>query len=146
MTDPQERNRALAQELIEAERSRQPVEHFSKRLSGMTIADSYAIQREWTALKLAGGDTIVGRKIGLTSKTLAPLTSRKPVPDSTADSPRMPRRPSRSAPCSSAADSTRPSRASGHSAFLAPSIIKKCPRPSWILSPASPANHHPPPA
>lgn len=78
--DSQARNRALAQELIEAERSRQPVEHFSKRLSGMTIADSYAIQREWTALKLAGGDTIVGRKIGLTSRAMQ-IASQITEPD-----------------------------------------------------------------
>ncbi len=36
----------------------------------MTIADSYAVQREWVALKLAAGDTLIGRKIGLTSRAM----------------------------------------------------------------------------
>lgn len=36
----------------------------------MTIDDGYAIQEEWTRLRLAEGRRIVGRKIGLTSRAM----------------------------------------------------------------------------
>jgi len=38
---------ALAQELDGAERTRVQVEQFSRRFPNITIADSYAILREW---------------------------------------------------------------------------------------------------
>ena len=44
--------------------------HFSKRYPALEIADSYAIQHEWIALKLAEGRTIKGHKIGLTSRAM----------------------------------------------------------------------------
>src|SRR5688572_11266252 len=50
---------ALARELHDAERTRVQVEHFSKRHPAMTIEDSYAIQREWIALKRAEGRVAV---------------------------------------------------------------------------------------
>jgi 2-oxo-hept-3-ene-1,7-dioate hydratase len=37
---------------------------------GFTIADAYAVQRRWVALKLAEGNAIRGRKIGLTSRAM----------------------------------------------------------------------------
>ena len=43
----------LAAELHDAEKRRVQVRHFSMRQPGMTIADGYAIQRAWVALKLA---------------------------------------------------------------------------------------------
>jgi len=61
---------ALARELQESERSRVPVEQFSRRYPGMTIADSYAIQREWMKLERAAGKRVVGHKIGLTSRAM----------------------------------------------------------------------------
>ncbi|WP_326542410.1 2-oxo-hept-4-ene-1,7-dioate hydratase [Pseudorhodoferax sp.] len=73
-------HRLLAHELLEAERSGQPVEQFSKRHPAMDMADAYAIQREWTALKLAAGETIVGRKIGLTSRAMQ-IASQITEPD-----------------------------------------------------------------
>ena len=57
----------LANELHEAEKLREPIEQFSKRFPDMTFEDSYAIQREWIALKLAEGRRVIGHKIGLTS-------------------------------------------------------------------------------
>ena len=63
-------HRALAAELHAAERERTQVEHFSKRYPQMEIADSYAIQRAWVALKQAEGRTIKGHKIGLTSRAM----------------------------------------------------------------------------
>jgi 2-oxo-hept-3-ene-1,7-dioate hydratase len=60
----------LARELHESERSRQQVEHFSKRYAGMTIADGYAISRAWVAMKIAAGRQVRGHKIGLTSRAM----------------------------------------------------------------------------
>jgi 2-oxo-hept-3-ene-1,7-dioate hydratase len=61
---------ALAAELDHAERARTPVEHFSRRYPEMTIADGYAIQKAWVAIKCAAGRSIVGHKIGLTSRAM----------------------------------------------------------------------------
>lgn len=61
---------ALASELHRAERTRIQLEHFSRRFPDMTIADSYAIQRAWVALKLQEGRRAIGRKIGLTSRAM----------------------------------------------------------------------------
>lgn len=60
----------LAAELDDAERMRQPVEHFSRRYPEMTVDDGYAIQKAWVALKCAAGRRIVGHKIGLTSRAM----------------------------------------------------------------------------
>ena len=46
------------------------VEQFSKRHPGMTIEDSYAIQREWMKLKRTEGRNVIGHKIGLTSRAM----------------------------------------------------------------------------
>ncbi|MBL8287674.1 MAG: 2-oxo-hepta-3-ene-1,7-dioic acid hydratase [Rubrivivax sp.] len=61
---------ALAQELQTAERTRVQVEQFSKRHPGMTMADSYAIQRHWMKLERDAGRRVVGHKIGLTSRAM----------------------------------------------------------------------------
>ena len=61
---------ALARELHQSERTRVQVEQFSKRHPGMTIEDSYAIQREWMKLKRAEGRKVIGHKIGLTSRAM----------------------------------------------------------------------------
>ena len=60
----------LAAELHASEKSRQQVEHFSKRHPGMTIADGYAVSRAWVALKIAEGRQVRGHKIGLTSRAM----------------------------------------------------------------------------
>ena len=60
----------LAAELHTSERTRQPVEHFSKRFAGMTIEDGYRISRAWVALQLAEGRQVIGHKIGLTSRAM----------------------------------------------------------------------------
>ncbi len=61
---------ALAVELDNAERVRQPVEHFSRRYPEMTVDDGYAVQKAWVALKCAAGRKVVGHKIGLTSRAM----------------------------------------------------------------------------
>ena len=60
----------LAAELHKSEQSRVQLEHFSKRFPGMTIQDGYAISRAWVAIKIAGGRTVKGHKIGLTSRAM----------------------------------------------------------------------------
>jgi 2-oxo-hept-3-ene-1,7-dioate hydratase len=56
---------ALARELHESERTREPLRQFSRRFPGMTIADGYAAQRAWVALKLAEGRVRRGHKIAV---------------------------------------------------------------------------------
>ena len=73
-------HQTLAQELDDSERSRVQLEHFSKRHPGMTVDDSYAIQRAWMDLKRARGRTAVGHKIGLTSRAMQ-LASQITEPD-----------------------------------------------------------------
>ena len=75
-----EMHAALARELDESERSRVPIEQFSKRFPAMTIEDSYAIQREWMRLQRAAGRRPVGRKIGLTSRAMQ-IASQITEPD-----------------------------------------------------------------
>lgn len=61
---------SLAGELDEAERSGRQIRQFSRRHAAMTIADAYAIQHAWMRAKLAAGRTVVGHKIGLTSRAM----------------------------------------------------------------------------
>jgi 2-oxo-hept-3-ene-1,7-dioate hydratase len=61
---------SLARQLYQARKSRIPLRQFSKQHPGMTVADGYAIQREWVRLELADGHRIRGRKIGLTSRAM----------------------------------------------------------------------------
>ncbi len=60
----------LAAELHQSERTRVPVEHFSRRFPGMTIEDGYRISRAWVARQLAEGRRVIGHKIGLTSRAM----------------------------------------------------------------------------
>lgn len=70
----------LARQLYDARKSRTQLRHFSRDNPGMTVADGYAIQREWVRLELADGRTIRGRKIGLTSRAMQ-LSSQITEPD-----------------------------------------------------------------
>jgi 2-oxo-hept-3-ene-1,7-dioate hydratase len=70
----------LARELRDAERSRTQVQQFSRRHAQLSIADSYAIQREWMRLELEAGRRVVGHKIGLTSRAMQ-LASQITEPD-----------------------------------------------------------------
>ena len=70
----------LAAELEQSERTRVQVEHFSKRYPGMTIEDGYAISRAWMKIKKAQGRTVIGHKIGLTSRAMQ-MASQITEPD-----------------------------------------------------------------
>lgn len=71
---------SLAAELDEAERTRVQVSHFSKRYPDITMEDGYAIQRAWMKMKLARGRTVIGHKIGLTSRAMQ-MASQVDEPD-----------------------------------------------------------------
>lgn len=58
----------LADRLIAAEEQRLPIEVPSLEYEGMTVADGYAVQRTIIAKKVARGDRVIGKKVGLTSK------------------------------------------------------------------------------
>ncbi len=70
----------LAAELEESERTRVQVEHFSKRYPGMTLEDGYAVSRAWMKIKQAQGRTVIGHKIGLTSRAMQ-IASQISEPD-----------------------------------------------------------------
>ncbi len=70
----------LARELDTSERTRQQVEHFSKRFPAMTIEDGYAISRAWMAIKVSRGRQVIGHKIGLTSRAMQ-MASQITEPD-----------------------------------------------------------------
>lgn len=71
---------AAARRLHEAERAQIPIVQFSLDAPDMDIADAYRIQVAWTALKLAEGRKIIGRKIGLTSRAMQ-VSSKIDEPD-----------------------------------------------------------------
>ncbi|RJF69367.1 2-oxo-hept-4-ene-1,7-dioate hydratase [Rhodopseudomonas palustris] len=56
--------------LLEAERTRKPALQLSKTFPDIEIEDSYAIQSEVTRRKVAEGRTVIGHKVGLTSKAM----------------------------------------------------------------------------
>ncbi|MFV3402733.1 2-oxo-hept-4-ene-1,7-dioate hydratase [Pseudomonas sp. NY15463] len=71
---------ALAVELEQAQTSRQQLRQLTLRFPDLTIHDSYAIQRAWIALQLAGGRKVIGHKIGLTSRAMQ-IASQISEPD-----------------------------------------------------------------
>lgn len=59
-----------ARALYEARRSRQPIEPFTDADPGLGMADGYAIAQQLTSMLVADGDTVIGYKVGLTSKPM----------------------------------------------------------------------------
>jgi 2-oxo-hept-3-ene-1,7-dioate hydratase len=59
-----------AARLYAAEKGRTQIGQFSLAWPEMTIEDGYAIQRAWVDAKLGEGRTLIGRKIGLTSRAM----------------------------------------------------------------------------
>jgi 2-keto-4-pentenoate hydratase len=60
----------LAEKLDAAMRTGAPLPHFDVSESINSLADAYAIQSAWTAMRVARGEKIMGRKIGLTAKAV----------------------------------------------------------------------------
>jgi 2-oxo-hept-3-ene-1,7-dioate hydratase len=73
MLTPAQRE-SIAAELAEADRSHGVIPRITARHPDATIDDSYAIQGMWRDARLADGRTLVGRKIGLTSKAMQQAT------------------------------------------------------------------------
>jgi 2-oxo-hept-3-ene-1,7-dioate hydratase len=67
---PRDMHEQAAAELQQAERNKSPVRQLSIRHPEMTIADAYEVQTAWLRLKLAEGQKIRGRKVGLTSRAM----------------------------------------------------------------------------
>lgn len=61
---------ALAARLDQAERTGRQVRQFSLEHPDISLEDAYAIQRAWVELKRASGRSLIGHKIGLTSKAM----------------------------------------------------------------------------
>ncbi|MFC5589715.1 2-keto-4-pentenoate hydratase [Sporosarcina soli] len=57
----------FANELLEAEETRKPVDPLTSRDPGLTVEDAYGIQLEIAKRKVEQGKTIIGKKVGLTS-------------------------------------------------------------------------------
>jgi 2-oxo-hept-3-ene-1,7-dioate hydratase len=79
MTPAEHREEALR--LDDAKRARKQIRMISLRHPEMTIADAYAVQNAWRAVEATSGRTVVGHKIGLTSKAMQAAVGIK-EPDS----------------------------------------------------------------
>jgi 2-keto-4-pentenoate hydratase len=70
MAVPDARARDIAERLDRAWRARIPVPPISESDGIIDIAAAYDVQTAWSSLRLARGERIVGRKIGLTSEAI----------------------------------------------------------------------------
>lgn len=64
----------IADELVEAGRTRTPVPRLTTRYPEMTVEDSYRVQDLWRRRGEESGRSLAGRKIGLTSKAMQAAT------------------------------------------------------------------------
>jgi 2-oxo-hept-3-ene-1,7-dioate hydratase len=69
------RAREIAVLLRRAEAAREPIRQPSLDEPALTIEDAYAVQRAGVEIKLAEGRRLLGRKIGLTSRTMQQAVS-----------------------------------------------------------------------
>ncbi|MEL7131376.1 MAG: 2-oxo-hepta-3-ene-1,7-dioic acid hydratase, partial [Pseudomonadota bacterium] len=76
-----EHHEAAAAALIEAERTGQQIGLLSVAHPDITMDDAYAIQDRVVAAKVAGGDPVIGWKIGLTSRAMQ-MALNIDIPDS----------------------------------------------------------------
>lgn len=75
-----EQRQAAADSLLQAEQTRVIVKQLSQTYPDMEIEDAYDVQRRWADGRIAKGATIVGRKIGLTSRAMQ-MASKMTEPD-----------------------------------------------------------------
>jgi 2-oxo-hept-3-ene-1,7-dioate hydratase len=62
--------REIAEELYRAEISRNPVPLISERYPTMTLEDAYLVQAVGMQMRIADGRSVIGHKVGLTSRTM----------------------------------------------------------------------------
>src|SRR5476651_1294784 len=60
----------LGDELYHAWRERASIPPFSARKDGFSLADAYAVQQRFVARRIGAGETVVGKKIGVTSQAV----------------------------------------------------------------------------
>lgn len=72
--------KTIASALYEAEKNSGKIEKLSVSIPGISVQDAYSIQLEVVNMKLSDGDTIVGKKIGLTNMEMR-RASGIPEPD-----------------------------------------------------------------
>jgi len=60
----------LANELLDAEISKQPISPITERFPEVSVTDAYQIQLEVTKQKIANGRQVIGKKVGLTSAAM----------------------------------------------------------------------------
>lgn len=61
---------AIARAFDAAEKGRRRMRPPSVQHEGFSVEDAYAVQRRWVEMKVAAGNAIKGRKIGLTSRAM----------------------------------------------------------------------------
>jgi 2-keto-4-pentenoate hydratase len=66
-------HRQLADELWDADRTAKPIAPLTERHDGLAIDDAYAIQTINIDRRIADGQRVIGRKVGLTSKPMQDL-------------------------------------------------------------------------
>jgi 2-oxo-hept-3-ene-1,7-dioate hydratase len=76
----EEECRKVAASILEAEKSREPIIQPSRSYPLMDIADAYRVQDFWAEGRCARGASVVGHKIGLTSRAMQ-MASKITEPD-----------------------------------------------------------------
>ena len=71
---PREHIEQIADELLDADASRQVIPRLTARYPDMEVEDSYAVQSLWAQRRVESGHRVVGHKIGLTSKAMQAAT------------------------------------------------------------------------
>jgi 2-oxo-hept-3-ene-1,7-dioate hydratase len=71
---------AIARDIVRAQNEKKPIVQPSSTYPEMTLQDAYAVQDYWTELQVAEGATVIGHKIGLTSRAMQ-MASKMTEPD-----------------------------------------------------------------
>ncbi|ABQ71653.1 2-oxo-hepta-3-ene-1,7-dioic acid hydratase (plasmid) [Rhizorhabdus wittichii RW1] len=72
--------RRAADAILDADRSKVPTPQLSRLFPSMTLEDSYRVQDLWAQSRIDSGATVVGHKIGLTSRAMQ-MASKMTEPD-----------------------------------------------------------------
>lgn len=71
------RIKALAEMLLKAEQTRNPIAPLTETDAGITVAEAYRIQLQVMEIKKSSGQVVVGKKIGLTSLAMQAMLGVK---------------------------------------------------------------------